>query len=62
MLDPDKEMLCVAEHYRFRYSEQELLDGMPVRHETLDRDSSAGVLAVFGLSDSAPCFEAVAMG
>ncbi|WP_371792880.1 hypothetical protein OG285_31560 [Streptomyces sp. NBC_01471] len=52
----------MAEHYRFRYSEQELLDGMPVRHETLDRDSSAGVLAVFGLSDSAPCFEAVAMG
>lgn len=40
---------------------ERLAEGLD-RVETLDRDSSAGVLAVLGLSGSAPRFEAIAMG
>ncbi|ELP65661.1 hypothetical protein ACOT81_38890 [Streptomyces sp. WI04-05B] len=62
VLNPASETLCVAGHYHFRHSEQAVLDGMPVRQEILDRDSSADVLGVLDLADDVPRFEAVAMG
>lgn len=62
VLNPAKETLCVAGHYHFRHSEQAVLDGMPVRQEVLDRDSSADALGVLDRGDDVPRFEAVAMG
>ncbi|WP_405775858.1 hypothetical protein [Streptomyces sp. NBC_01538] len=62
VLNPAQETLCVAGHYHFPHSEQAVLDGMPVRQEILDRDSSADALAVLDLGDDVPRFESVAMG
>ncbi|MER6519984.1 hypothetical protein ABT246_24410 [Streptomyces sp. NPDC001553] len=62
MLDPAKGTLYVAGPHRFRYAEQAVLDGMPVRQEILDRDGSADAPAVLDLGDDVPHFEAVAMG
>ncbi|WP_328791418.1 MULTISPECIES: hypothetical protein [unclassified Streptomyces] len=61
VLDPAKETLCGAGHTPPRHSERAVLDGMPVRQEGLDQSGSADALAVLGLGDDVPRFEAEAM-
>lgn len=61
VLDPVKETLRGAGHAPPRHSEQAVLDGMSVRQEVLDQSGTADALAVLGLGDDVPRFEAEAM-